>query len=224
MSSDIYRKFWVVVILAFVLIGFDIGPALACPPVPPLDQVANLIRVPLVRQGKDYTCGVAAFHSVIAYYGEKELDDGKPIREDNLIRKLRTNPHHGTNYRNILAYAEDLDYDAVMYTGESFGWEDLQAFIDQGKPTIVIIQAWAQKPVDWPNDWEDGHYVVAVGYDDCYVYFINPSTLGNYTYIPREEFLERWHDRDRRKVFNHAAIVIDGKPPAYDPNKIKRLE
>jgi predicted double-glycine peptidase len=221
MLYDIYRKVWVGAILAFVLMGFDNSPALACPPVPPLDQVAKLIRVPLVRQGKDYTCGVAAFHSVIAYYGEKELDDGKPIREDNLIRKLRTNPHHGTNYPNILAYAEDLGYEAQMYTDQTL--DDLEYFIDQGKPTIVIIQAWAQEPVDWPNDWEDGHYVVAVGYDKCYVYFMDPSTLGNYTYIPRDEFMQRWHDGDRRKVFNQAAIVIDGKKKGYCPNKIKRL-
>ena len=220
MSSDIYRKVWAAAILAFVLIGFDISPALACPPVPPLDQVANLIRVPLVRQGTDYTCGVAAFHSVIAYYGEDKLDDGKPIREDNLIRKLRANRHLGTNYRNILKYAEVLGYDAVMYNDQTL--EDLQAFIDQGKPTIVIIQAYAEEPVDWSKN-EDGHYVVAVGYDQDNVYFMDPSTLGNYTYIPVAEFLERWHDRDRRRVLNHAAIVIDGKDPAYKPNEIKPL-
>jgi predicted double-glycine peptidase len=191
MSSDIFRKVWVGAILAFVLMDFDNSPALACPPVPPLDQVANLIRVPLVRQGTDYTCGVAAFHSVIAYYGEKELDDGEPIREDKLINKLWANPDYGTNYQNILKYAEVLGYKASFKT--DLHLTDLQALIDQGKPTIVIIQAYAEEPVDWSKN-EDGHYVVAVGYDENYVYFMDPSTLGNYTYIPVAEFLERWHD------------------------------
>jgi uncharacterized protein len=191
MSSDIFRNVWVGAILAFMLMGFDNSPALACPPVPPLDQVANLIRVPLVRQGTDYTCGVAAFHSVIAYYGEKELDDGEPIREDKLINKLWANPDYGTNYQNILKYAEVLGYKASFKT--DLHLTDLQALIDQGKPTIVIIQAYAEEPVDWSKN-EDGHYVVAVGYDENYVYFMDPSTLGNYTYIPVAEFLERWHD------------------------------
>jgi predicted double-glycine peptidase len=191
MSSDIFRNVWVGAILAFMLMGFDNSPALACPPVPPLDQVANLIRVPLVRQGTDYTCGVAAFHSVIAYYGEKELDDGEPIREDKLINKLWANPDYGTNYQNILKYAEVLGYKASFKT--DLHLTDLQALIDQGKPTIVIIQAYAEEPVDWSKN-EDGHYVVAVGYDENYVYSMDPSTLGNYTYIPVAEFLERWHD------------------------------
>jgi predicted double-glycine peptidase len=119
-----------------------------------------------------------------------------------------------------------------MYTDQTL--EDLKKFIDQGKPIIVIIQAWPDNyPVDWSNDWKDGHFVVAVGYDDYYVYFMDPSTLGNYTYIPQDEFLERWHDGDpplinrnprNRKVFNQAAIVIDGKGKGYNPNKFKPLK
>jgi hypothetical protein len=39
-----------------------------------------------------------------------------------------------------------------------------------------------------------------------------PSTLGNYTCIPVEEFLDRWHDRDQRgRELIHFGIVIDGK-------------
>jgi predicted double-glycine peptidase len=101
MSSDIFRNVWVGAILAFVLMGFDNSQALACPPVPPLDQVANLIRVPLVRQGTNFSCGVAAFHSVIAYYGEEYLVDGETtIREDLLINELHTHSQ-GTDYQNI---------------------------------------------------------------------------------------------------------------------------
>ena len=51
-----------------------------------------------------------------------------------------------------------------------------------------------------------------------------PATIGNYTYIPIPEFLERWHDQDRprQKLYNFG-MVIDGKPFAYDPDEIKRM-
>jgi hypothetical protein len=52
-----------------------------------------------------------------------------------------------------------------------------------------------------------------------------PSTLGNNTYIPVEEFLDRWHDRDQRgKELIHFGIVIDGKKRAYDADEIKSLD
>jgi len=68
------------------------------------------------------------------------------------------------------------------------------------------------------------HYVVAVGYDQDNIYFMDPATIGNYTYFPIPEFLERWHDQDRprQKLYNFG-MVIDGKPPAYDPDEIKRM-
>lgn len=173
--------------------------------------------MPLVRQGTDYTCGVAAFHSVLGYYGQD-------IRDDKLIKALHSKPKIGTEYRFILKEAARLGYNAQMYTDMTLA--GLQALIDQGKPPIVIIQAWADKPVDYATDWKDGHYVVAVAYDGDNVYFMDPSTLGNYTYIPVAEFLVRWHDRDdlTRQKLNHGTIVIDGKPPAYDPDAIKRME
>jgi hypothetical protein len=53
---------------------------------------------------------------------------------------------------------------------------------------------------------------------------MDPATIGNYTYIPIPEFLDRWHDQDRpRKKLYNFGIVIDGKPPAYDPEEIKRM-
>ncbi len=33
------------------------------------------------------------------------------------------------------------------------------------------------------EDWGDGHYAVAVGYDQQNIYLMDPSILGNYGYI-----------------------------------------
>lgn len=55
-------------------------------------------------------------------------------------------------------------------------------------PVIVLIQAWLddyEEDIDWNNIWEDGHYVVAIGSDDKYIYFEDPSILGGIGYIPK---------------------------------------
>ncbi|HET6459307.1 MAG TPA: hypothetical protein VFG29_00840 [Syntrophales bacterium] len=40
-------------------------------PSPYLDEIKSLIRIPAVRQTRDYNCGVAALQSVLLYYGEE---------------------------------------------------------------------------------------------------------------------------------------------------------
>ncbi len=185
------------------------------PPAPALDQVANLIRAPLVRQSTDFTCGVAALQSVLGYYGQDS-------RDDKLRKALRSRSRYGTHYQDILKLAVKLGFQAQAY--ENLTLAQLQGLIDNKTPPILVIQAWVEGTPDWPNDWEDGHYVVAVGYDQDNIYFMDPATIGNYTYIPIPEFLDRWHDQDRpRKKLYNFGIVIDGKPPAYDPEEIKRM-
>ncbi|MBK7282920.1 C39 family peptidase [Candidatus Aalborgicola defluviihabitans] len=73
--------------------------------------------------------------------------------------------------------------------------DELKGRIDSRIPVLLAIQAWATPPVDW-STFENGHYVVAVGYDNDHFYFMDPSTLGHYTYIPIPEFLERLYDHD----------------------------
>ena len=53
------------------------------------------------------------------------------------------------------------------------------------RPVILLMQAWSDPIVDYTNDFDDGHYVVAIGYDLNYIYFEDPWILGNIAYIPR---------------------------------------
>lgn len=40
-------------------------------------------------------------------------------------------------------------------------------------PVIILIQAWREDDdlSPWADDWDDGHYVVVIGYDAKYFYF-----------------------------------------------------
>lgn len=83
---------------------------------------------------------------------------------------------------------------------------------------IVEIQAWADPGTDYKNDWDDGHYVVVIGFDQDYLYFEDPWILGNIGYIKKTDFPDRWHDivSGTRKVYN-LGIIIHTKQVATPP-------
>jgi predicted double-glycine peptidase len=174
-----------------------------------------LIPVPLARQATNYTCGVAALQSVLAYYGIH-------VRQDRLAEALQADPEQGTNYHAMMAYAQAHGLQAEAHIAMKLA--GLQQLLDAGWPVIVALQAWADAPVDYVEDWDDGHYAVAVGYDEERIYFMDPSTLGNYTYIPVAEFLARWHDmyleQGEPVRLVHFGLVIGGVEPNYDPQAV----
>jgi len=64
-----------------------------------LSDMANpqrrvFIPVPLIRQSRNFTCGVASLQSVLRYYGQE-------FREGPLQRLLQTDRNNGTPYLNI---------------------------------------------------------------------------------------------------------------------------
>lgn len=175
----------------------------------------ELIRVPLTRQSTDYTCGVAAVQSVFGYYGDE-------VREDILAKLLQAEPKNGTKYENIVSVAKSKGYNVEVHKNMRF--EGLTALLDQRKPVICLIQAWSDNPTNYENDWDDGHYVVAIGHDKKNVYFMDPSTLGNYTFIPIAEFLKRWHDTDTEVKLHNFAMVIEKAKPTFKSDAITKIE
>lgn len=175
------------------------------------------LKVPQCRQAKSYTCGVAALQCVMAYYGDE-------IRQDIIEKKVRCNHSVGTKYMNIYKFAVANGFGVEIFQDMTI--DDLTGYLDQGKPVLLAIQAWTDNPpVDYTDDWIDGHYVVAIGYDSENLYFMDPSTLGNYTYISIEEFLTRWHDMETRKLkLIHFGMVITKGQPVYNPDEIKHMD
>jgi len=153
---------------------------------------SNLIRIPNTRQSTNWTCGVVALQSILRYYGP-DLE----IREDNLVKELKAGPEHGTQYPEIIRYAKEKGFSVQEKQGLTV--EDLKKEIDGDNPVLVCYQAWGETETenfDYTNDWEDGHYSVVVGYDNERLFFMDPSTLGCYAYIPYADFEKRWHDCD----------------------------
>ena len=194
------------------------GDASSAPPKNALQPAlpANLIRVPLARQATDYTCGVAALQSVLGYFGEE-------VREDALAKQLHSNSKDGTGFAEIVKFARKHGYTVTTTTAMTI--DALKKQLDARHPVIMLIQAWPERKVNYKTDWDDGHYVVAVGYDRSNLFFMDPSTLGNYTFIPERELLDRWHDTDSKMKLQHFGMIISKAGAArYDSREAKRMD
>lgn len=171
----------------------------------------KLMRLPIYRMAHNYNSGVACVQSILRYT-KYEFD----IREDNLARALGSTEEDGTDWRNIVDYLNSVrldDSDKQWFEvtkKEHMTVDDLIKELKQGHPVICDIQAWNwdeneeySMNLDYSDEWECGHYVVAVGYTEsgsydstvepC-IYFMDPSTGGNYTFIPKSKLFNRWHD------------------------------
>lgn len=170
-------------------------------------QPPRLVPVPIISQSAPWTCGPAALMATMVYFGV--YDEA----ESRLDRELGATPEDGTPVRSIVAAARRFGLQADARTGLSLA--ALARELASGAVVIVALQAWAAAEIaDWRADWEDGHYVVVVGVTAERVYVMDPSVRTGYAYLPRDQFLDRWHDYDRegdrKVVWNRLGIVIRG--------------
>lgn len=164
-----------------------------------------LLPVPGVRQHTNYSCGEAALLSVLAYFG---ID----VRQDTLTEQTKTTYDFGTNYKDIVRVAKEYGLEPEVVRGMKPA--DLIEKVKQGSPVILAMQAWLDNgdPRDlknWTSNNDDGHYVVAIGYDDKRIYFADPSIF-YIGYIPFEELDARWHEKYTDEDLDHVGIVMAG--------------
>jgi|SRR5262252_41774 len=182
----------------------------------------SLMPVPLISQSHPWTCGGAALMATLVYFGV--FDDA----QSRLDAELGANAEAGTSVHQIVKVARRFGLQAEARTELTL--DDVRRALAGGAVVIVAVQAWSSAQVkDWQANWEDGHYVVIVGLTDDRVYVMDPSVRTGYAYLPRGQFIERWHDYDiegdRRIVWSRLGIIINGTPQiARYPAEPTRIE
>ena len=172
------------------------------------------LQVPLTAQATSYSCGAASLLGILRYW--RAFSDKESQDETALYPVLRTTPADGTHPARLAEGARHFGLQARMREG--LDWPDLEGAWRRGETVILDIQAWPERelaPEAWAANWEDGHYVVLVGTDRDFLYVMDPSTPQSYGYIPKAEFLTRWHDYEmeggKRREYRRMGIIISGK-------------
>jgi len=168
---------------------------------------------PAERQTHSWDCGASALQSILIYYGYD-------IREEEIIKLLKTNGRTGTSIKNIKKVAKKFN---LKFKEGRLNIEKLKENVKNKIPTLIAIQAWNKRKIkSWKNEWNSGHYLIVIGYSKKYVYFEDPACITK-TFLSWKELLERWHDIDIEKgkkiKLKNWGIYFYGKEPVYNPNK-----
>jgi predicted double-glycine peptidase len=143
------------------------------------------IELPNTVQLTPYTCGPAALLAIFAYYGVGPEDEAELVAELG-IDEAGSDPAHlvAAARRHGLHYEEFRPMTVAQLT----------ACLDEGRPVLLMLQAWADPVPPSYAGWTDGHWVVAIGHDAEHVYFEDPSLYRSRGYLRHDELDRRWHD------------------------------
>jgi len=152
----------------------------------------NAIRIPVpdTTQQTDYTCGAASLEAVSKYFGVGP--DWEPEFKDDMRM-----PRSGADPEHIIRAAKKYGLRFKEFYPMSLG--QLRSCVDRRRPVILMLQAWGQTQEGkarrgYKRMWDDGHWVVAIGYDNEGVFFEDPSLQAVRGFLAFPELEERWHD------------------------------
>jgi predicted double-glycine peptidase len=178
-----------------------------------IPEGAIKVSLPDTRQGEDYSCGASALQAVSGYFGVG------PEEEEDYVRDLKMDPRIGSHPFQIIRAAKR--YGLRVSGKERTTVNEVKAYLDRGKPVMLMIQAWGDSKTgkSYAKEWGQGHWVVAIGYDRAGMYFEDPSLAAIRGFISYAELEERWHDTGpKNRRMEHYGLAV-WKPrmlrPAY---------
>jgi uncharacterized protein len=171
--------------------------------------VTNFRLLKRTRQVTDYSCGACALQSVLSYWG-CDAD------EIELMKIMNTSEEAGTFPEDMVRGARAFGFQAEAK--ENLTLKDLAQFTADGKPVIVVGQAWLSKsssPASVAEEWDAGHYFVVLGVDERYVYFQDPFAPMSKGFVPHKLFEDHWHqvmagDLKKNPKLIHLGIFVRG--------------
>ena len=163
-----------------------------------------ILDFPDAYQDYDFDCGPAAVQAVLGYFS-------RPVELTELTAALQADEEKGTPPDALCAELRRHGLDVQF---GQMGIAELRAAIEQGSPTILVLQAWPEKSPE--AAWDDGHYVIAIGYLCDRILFEDPSE-DDLIWLTERELLDRWHDRDAGGNEYHCfGIVVSEDESAQD--------
>ncbi|MCA9477665.1 MAG: C39 family peptidase [Nanoarchaeota archaeon] len=172
-----------------------------------------LLDFPELRQTFEWDCGAKALQATLTYYGIE-------VREELVIKYAKTNSKEGTSISDMLKVLKKYELD---FEERSMSVENLKTYLDKKIPIIILLQAWNGKSTEYSNDFHDGHWVVAIGYDKDRIIFEDPYSFQR-TFLKKEELEKRWHGKEEEKKILNYGIAVMGKKSSYSSDKIIHMD
>ena len=127
-------------------------------------------------------CGPASLKTILDYYGINKTEEE--------LAKLTGKDDSGVDDIRLVKAATYLGFNTEVKNESTFA--DIESWLKKGVP--VIVDWFTRGRADYPSsEVADGHYSVAVGLDEEYIYLQDPE-IGEMRKILRDDFLKVWFD------------------------------
>lgn len=144
------------------------------------------IRIPLpdTSQDTDFSCGACSLLSICIYYGVGPVEERIVVRDSGMSDR-------GANPEHLLRAAKQ--YGLSTEEVQPMTVSRLLEMVERGRPVVCMLQAWGDRK-QYRDVWDNGHWVVAIGWDKEGIYFEDPSIDEARGYLTYAEMEDRWHD------------------------------
>jgi ABC-type bacteriocin/lantibiotic exporter with double-glycine peptidase domain len=178
-------------------------------------EKTKILPFPGFKQSYDWNCGTTALNMILAYYD-------KDVYEEEIMAIAKVTKEDGTPIEGIKDVAKFFGIKFKEST--NFTTDDLREHIDNGWPTLLMIQAWHKiNNPDWDNEWDQGHYTICIGYDGKRLIFADPISIKK-VFLTDAALNSRWHGwTDDGKKMGHWGIVFTNKSK-YNYEDIEEME
>lgn len=134
-------------------------------------------------------CGPASLKILFSYYGIEKS-------EKELAKLCKTKKGLGTKSKEIEKVAKRFGFKVRIKDNSNF--KDIEQWLNKKVP--VIVDWFSRGRTDYTDfDIADGHYSVATGLDDKFIYLQDPE-IGKIRKLEREDFLTVWFDFTGRYI------------------------
>jgi ABC-type bacteriocin/lantibiotic exporter with double-glycine peptidase domain len=174
----------------------------------------KLLEFPGFRQTYDWNCGTTALNMILAFYGHD-------VNEIEIMDMANIDSSTGASIEGLKKVAKHY---GLKFREGHFTCDDLRKHIDNGWPTLIMIQAWSRiDNPDWINEWDQGHYTVNIGYSDEKLIFADPISIKR-VFLTEGGLNSRWHGwDDNGHKLNHWGMVFTNKSK-YSYEDIEEME
>lgn len=141
-----------------------------------------VLPVGIYHQKTGYTCGPAALKIVLDYLGRESS-------EKELAKLSNTEPHKGTDPKDLVAAAQSLGYKVVWK--QHWTADEVKDVIKRGHPVIANFQL--------KHEPDEGHYAVIIGFTNKDEFVLSdPSNAvpAGYRKMPIAKFMEHWYEME----------------------------